>query len=236
MPHSARAARFSACLVLLGVVTTGALYGCGAARSLINDQIDPIVDPGGLAGKQFPVPVSRMAQARAAIPGEGNYAGPFPDVNRVANQDRLNFAEVRQNLRSEITVVTPPGVPLPPRVTLRDPALSVRFYEAASVDAAPTREVTFPPLADVQETLVYTRVGETPVYRRATEAEVPLGPARIAGDDAKRLFRLLTEPGTDGSTTNFVRASLAVTADDAELPEGSYIVFTFGTGQARVGL
>ncbi len=213
--------------------------GCGGGLigSIINDNIPPIENPGELQGKQFPVVIgAETSLTRAALPGSSDYAAPFSDIARVSQQDRLNFAEVRQNLTAEVTVIPAPGASLPPRITLSDPRLTVRFYEASDINATPTRETVFPALGGQREPLTYEQVPGTNIYRR-NSIEIQLGPARVSGEDAKRLFRILTEPVPDTENrTNYARASLSLTADDTQLPAGSTIIFTFGAGQARVGL
>jgi len=228
--------RYAAAALLLFTPVTALLAplaGCGAARGIINSQIPAIADPARLDGRQFPAEVGADGVAR------GVFTGPFADQGRVSNQERLSFAELRQPLRPEITLVPPSGsgaVTPPAQVTLRGLELRVRVYEGPAMDAAPTREVVFPVLAAGGAPLIFTNVPGTARYTLPTADLIPLGPERLSGDNARRLFDLLTGTGADGSTSNFVQASFSATVEGGTLPEGSRILFTFGPGEARVGL
>lgn len=207
--------------------------GCGTARGIINSQIPAIRDPARLDGKQFPAVVGDGGAA------QGTFTGPFADQGRVSNQDRLNFAELRQTLRPEVSLLPPSGsgvVTPPATVTLSALELRVRVYEGASQDAAPTREVVFPVLADGDAPLTFENVAGTNRYTLPGAESVLLGPSRISGADARRLFAVLTDPAQDGSTTNFVQASFSANVEGSALPAGATVLFTFGPGEARVGL
>jgi hypothetical protein len=208
--------------------------GCGAARGIINSQIPTINDPAKLDGKQFPATVASSGTAT------GSFTGPFADQSPVANQGRLTFADVRQPLRPEVALLPPAGMtgPITPpaTVTLRGVTLRVRLYEAPSQGTAATREVVFPALTGGDAPLTFSNVAGTNRYTLPDSLGIELGPARISGDDARRLFSLLTSPGADGSTTNYVETSLSATVEGGTLPAGASVVFTFGPGEARVGI
>ncbi len=224
---------------LVGAVSAVAgsvVAGCGAFKRAVNDRINPIANPGNLDGVQFPVPVS-SGETRVAVTGSGTYTGQFPDIAPVNQQNRLTFAEFTQTLRSEITYVPAPGTGLPTRIVLNDVSLTVRLGDGSGVVPGPTREVTIPSLRPASGTLTFARVGDTDRYQWDQSGEIRLGSVRVSGDDARRLFALLTEADNNGQTTNTVTAVLSVTADAQGIDRATgAILFTFGAGEARVGI
>jgi hypothetical protein len=206
----------------------------------VNDRIDPIANPGNLDGKQFPVLVK--GGAGAALSGTGNFTGPFPDKAPVNRQNLLTFAEFIQNLRGEIQLVPNPASPptelvFPAQIVVRRLSLTVRLYEAGSAEATATREVSIPALTASSDNLFFVRVPDTNRYQWNQSGEIQLGSVRVGGDDAKRLFALLTGVGENGSNTNFVSASLSVDADGNGVSSiDAALLFTFGKGEARVGI
>lgn len=216
------------------------LAGCGAFKNAVNDRIDPIANPGNLDGKQFPVLVK--GGAGAVLSGIGAFTGPFPDIAPVNRQNLLTFAEFTQNLRGEIQLVPSPSSPtaeliFPAQIVVRRLSLTVRLYEAGSAEAAATRDVAIPELTASSDNLVFARVPDTNRYQWNQPGDVRLGSVRVGGDDAKRLFALLTSVGENGSNTNFVSASLSVVADVAGVGTiDAALLFTFGKGEARVGI
>ena len=217
-----------------------AIAGCGAFKNAVNDRIDPIRNPGNLEGKQFPVPLT--AASSGTVSGSGTYSGPFPDIAPVNRQNLLTFAELVQNVQGEITVypnstLLPETTVYPAQIVFRDISLTVRLSEAAGAADASVLEVTIPALKPSSQSLVFARVADTNRYRWTGSGEIPLGAVRVGGSDAKRLFSLLTSADPEGRTTNYVSASLSVVADAAGIENTvSAFLFTFGTGEARVGI
>ena len=211
------------------------LAGCGAAKRLINDQIPAIANPGNLDGKQFPVSVS--PGSRVPVSGTGTFVGQFPDIPPVGQQNRLTFVEVSQNLRGEIIYVPANGATFPARFVLNDVSLAVTLGDGAGVVIGSTREVVIPALRPALGGLVFERVADTDRYRWNQSGEIRLGSVRVSGDSAKQLFALLTEADNVRLSTNAVSASLSVSADaqGVERAAGA-ILFTFGKGEARVGI
>ncbi|MBC8143150.1 MAG: hypothetical protein H7Y38_17120, partial [Armatimonadetes bacterium] len=106
----------------------------------------------------------------------------------------------------------------------------------AGVVPGTTRTVVIPSLRPASGSLVFERVGDTDRYVR-TGDEIPLGAVRVSGDDAKRLFTLLTERDNVSQSTNTVTATLSATADAQGVETASgVILLTFGQGVARVGI
>ena len=210
------------------------LAGCGAAKKLVNDQIPAIKNPGALDGKQFPVPVA--SGSRALVSGTGSFTGQFPDVSSVRNQNRLTFAELTQNLRPELTYAANPGTPVPSQIVLNDVSLTVSLGDGSGIVPGATREVVIPSLRPSSGSLAFERVGDTNRYVFAG-GEIPLGAVRVSGDDAKRLFTLLTERDDNNQATNTVTATLSASADAQGVDSASgAILLTFGQGEARVGI
>ncbi|MBC8138417.1 MAG: hypothetical protein H8F28_21265 [Fibrella sp.] len=217
-------------------IAGGAIAGCGAFKNAVNDRIPPIANPGNLDGVQFPVPVTSGA-TRVPVDGTGSYTGQFSDVAPVGQQNRLTFAEFTQNLRGEIAFVPGGATALPSRIVLNDISLTVTLSDGSGVVPVPTREVRILPLRSASGNLVFERVGDTNRYQWTQSGEIRLGSVRVSGDDARRLFALLTEADNNRQNTNTVTAVLSVGAafDGVENVSGA-ILFTFGKGEARVGI
>lgn len=222
----------------LSALAVGMTAGCGAFRNAVNDRIDPIANPGNLDGKQFPVVVT--SRGTGTVSGAGTFTGPFPDIAPVNRQNLLSFADFTQNLRGEIQLVPNPSLlpaePLPMRLIVRGVSLDVRLYEGGSAEATATREVTLPALQSA-DNLVFDQVPGTNRYQWNQPGEIRLGSVRVGGDDAKRLFSLLTSVNSNGANTNFVSATLSASVDAEGVERGTgAVLFTFGKGEARVGL
>ena len=124
------------------------LVGCGAAKRLVNDQIPAIQNPGSLDGKQFPVPVA--SRSRVVASGTGTYTGSFSDIAPMGEQNRLNFAQLTQNLRPELRYVPSPGTPVPSRIVLSDVSLSVTLGDGARIAPGVSSASGTPPERFVQ--------------------------------------------------------------------------------------
>lgn len=202
----------------------------------MNDRIDPIANPGNLDGVQFPVPVT-SGTTRVPADGTGSYTGQFPDIAPVNQQNRLTFTELSQNLRGEVTYVPGGGTASPTRIILNEVSLAIRLGDGSGVVPGPTREVIIPPLRPASGNLIFERVGESDRYRWNQGGEIRLGPVRVSGDDARRLFALLTEADNQRLQTNTVTAVLSVTSNLEGIENAlGAVLFTFGKGEARVGI
>lgn len=222
------------------VLSIPLLSGCGAFKNAVNDQINPIANPGNLDGKQLPVLVK--GGSGALISGTATYTGPFPDIAPVNRQNVLTFAELTQNLRGDIQLVPNPTLPpsepfLPAQLIFQSISLTVRLYEAPSAEATASREVVLPTFLSGADNLVFDRVPDTDRYRWSQPGEIILGSVRVDGDNAKRLFALLTSVSQAGVNTNFVSASLSAFIEAGGVgPVNTAILFTFGKGEAKVGI
>lgn len=223
---------------LLGAIAASAtlLGGCGAAKSIVNNNIPDVSDPLRLEGRSIRAIVSRaiVRPTRAAIDGQAVDTVAFEDSGSVSHSGDLTYANLSQGIRGDVVYVAfPSGFTPPAQFTVR----ALQLDATVSDGTNGSRSVTATNF-NSDGPYTFVRNGSTPeglpLYALSS-GNITLGGPRLGRDDTRRLIQIITE-GNDNSSSNNVAVTLYFTADDTELPEGTQIYFVFTGGRADVGI
>lgn len=231
---------FRSASVAASVLSASALsYGCGAAKSIVNNNIPPVSDALRINGRSVTALVSRAIQkpTRAAIPGAGAFDTTFSDFN-VSESNRLTSARFEQGVSKDVLVRFPSGAAQPDQFTVSGLILNVAVSEKFG-NGQVSRNVTVTGMtADgpFQFNKVRDNGDGSANYTLASGSDIGLGSVQIGSDQTRTLMDILTEQDASGSNGNFVDGQFGFDADDSQLPEGTTVTFSFVNGQARVGI
>ncbi|MDX1932361.1 MAG: hypothetical protein SFU56_07135 [Capsulimonadales bacterium] len=209
-------------LIVVGLPLT--LVGCGAAKSLINNNLPTVSNALQLDGQSV---TGTVNGSRATISGNGTKEFSF--ANTTINQAG-SLAEIKhsQKLTRSVTVTVPTGETLPTSFQLRNIALAMVLSDRQTNTGGDLEERTFAATLTVGSTVTFSRTGSDNTY---TAINAPaFGDLVISGDRLTQFRNIVT----GGGSPNQVGLRLSFDTDDFTLPNGSTITFTFTEGKATV--
>lgn len=198
-------------LVLATVVAS--LTGCGAINSLI-PEIDNLVPLSGNTVQ------ATVGTGRAVISGNITKSVTFPDRD-LPSASKLKSMNLRQTLTGSVQVTVPNGRTLPASFTLSNITLQITLSDG---DRSTSSAATY------AGPVTFTRQGISQTYTTSTVIEVSnIG---FSGGNFSTVKSIITT----APSPNIASGKLSFDTDDAQLPNGSTITFTFDGGKAKVAI
>ena len=197
------------------------LSGCGAANSIINNNIPPVENALGLDGASVIVPVNGT---RAVISGSASVSVSFNDRS-FSQQDKLRKAKFEQYFADAVNVTVPSGKVLPATFSLSNLTFQVTVSDGSGINL---RTASYS--ATYAGPVSYVRIGTTSQY--TAQKLVGYSNIEISGDN----FTKFRDISSSSPSPNTVTSKLSLDTDDTQLPRSSTISFTFRGGQVRVGI
>ena len=193
------------------------LSGCGAANSVINNNIPEIDNLLNLNGQTTNATVG---SSRAAVSGSGTKEVQFADRS-LSQADKLHFAKFTQNLGPTVSVSVPDGAALPAAFALSNITVTLSARDDAPRSVSVSNTVSGP--------INFVRVGTTNEY----QASDKIG---FSSFEIKDNFGTFRDIVTTAPSPNFASAKVAFDTDTDALPVGSVITFQMVDGKAKIGL
>ncbi|WP_309707190.1 hypothetical protein [Armatimonas sp.] len=194
------------------------LVGCGAAKSIINNNIPAVANLLKLDEQTL---VAIMGEGRAVISGNKSVTVSFPNQS-ISQASSLASLAFYQSLSPQIIVTVPSGATMPADFPLSNLTLQLTIREGAG---SPTQVVNLS--ATVAGPVTFTRTSPTSNVYAATEPVVFTNNA--TGTSLQQVLAIVT----GGADPNAVDAKLSVDSDDTKLPSGSTLTFSLYNGSAK---
>jgi hypothetical protein len=194
-----------------------ALSGCGAAKSLVNNNLPTV---NNLLPLDTQTVAATLGSGRAAISGHAQATVSFADKS-IPSASSLSSVTINQPLSTTVTVALPEGATAPQTFTLRNLALQVSVSDGDGTNAVTATGTIAGPL-------VYTKVSGSSTQYTATAP--PSANLTFGGGTLDSLVGIIT----GAPSPNIARARLSVDADDTELPAGTVLSFVLGASSATL--
>ncbi|WP_395093286.1 hypothetical protein [Armatimonas sp.] len=191
------------------------LMGCGAAKSIINNNIPAVSNLLKLDEQTL---VAIMGEGRAVISGNKSVTVSFPNQS-ISQASQLASLVFSQSIDPQVTVTVPAGATMPTDFPISNLTLQLTIREgtgsAANLSATVTGSVTL------------TRTSPSSNVYAAT------GPVVFTINAAGTSLQQVLAIVTGGEDPNAVDAKLSVDSDDTKLPSGSTLTFRLFNGSAK---
>lgn len=194
------------------------LMGCGAAKSIINNNIPAVTNLLKLDEQTL---VAVMGEGRAVISGNKSVTVSFPNQS-ISQASQLASLALSQSLAHQVIVTVPSGATMPTDFPVSNLTLQLTIREGTG-SAAPLVNLS----ATVAGPVTFTRTSPSSNVYAAT------GPVVFTSNATGTSLQQVLAIVTGGEDPNTVDAKLSIDSDDTKLPSGSTLTFSFYNGSAK---